>query len=53
VTVYMKVDDLQGRLEKAERLGGETAIAPTDLAGEFGRFALLADPDGHTVGIWS
>jgi predicted enzyme related to lactoylglutathione lyase len=53
VTVYMRVDDLQGYLDKAEKLGGKTVVPPTDLPGEFGRFALLADPSGHTVGLWS
>jgi predicted enzyme related to lactoylglutathione lyase len=53
VTVYMKVDDLQAYLDKAERLGGKTVIPPTDLPGDFGRFALFADPEGHVVGLWS
>jgi predicted enzyme related to lactoylglutathione lyase len=53
VTVYMRVDDLQAYLDKAEKLGGKTVVPPTDLPGEFGRFALFADPAGHTVGLWS
>jgi predicted enzyme related to lactoylglutathione lyase len=53
VTVYVKVDDLQAYLDKAETLGAETLVPPTDLPGDFGRFAMLADPDGHTVGLWS
>jgi predicted enzyme related to lactoylglutathione lyase len=53
VTVYMRVDDLQAHLVKAERLGGKTVVPPTDLPGEFGRFAMLADPEGHVVGLWS
>jgi predicted enzyme related to lactoylglutathione lyase len=53
VTVYLKVDDLQAHLDKAEKLGGATVVPPADLPGEFGRFAMFSDPDGHTVGLWS
>jgi predicted enzyme related to lactoylglutathione lyase len=53
VTTYLKVDDLQAALDKAEALGGKTVVSPTDLPGEFGRFALFADPAGHTIGLWS
>jgi predicted enzyme related to lactoylglutathione lyase len=53
VTIYMKVDDLQAYLDKAEKLGGKTIVPPTDLPGDYGRFALFADPAGHTVGLWS
>jgi uncharacterized protein len=49
-TVYMKVDDLQGYLDKAEKLGEATVVPPMDLPGEFGRFAMFADPEGHVVG---
>ena len=53
VTVYMRVGDLQAHLEKVERHGGKTLVPPTDLPGEFGRFAIFADPEGHPVGLWS
>ena len=53
VTIYLRVDDLQASLDRVEELGGTTVVPPTDLPGEFGRFALFADPDGHTVGLWS
>ena len=53
VTVYMKVDDLQTYLDKAEALGGKTVMPPTELPGDFGRFALFSDPAGHTIGLWS
>jgi predicted enzyme related to lactoylglutathione lyase len=53
VTVYMKVDDLQAYLDRAEELGGKTVVPPMDLPGDFGRFALFADPAGHTIGLWS
>ena len=53
VTIYMKVDDLPDYLNRAESLGGKTIMEPTDLPGDFGKFAMFADPDGHTVGSWS
>lgn len=53
VTIYMRVDDLQTYLDKAERLGGKTLIPPAPLPGGWGNFAILADPDGRPVGLWS
>ena len=53
VTVYMRVDDLQAALDRAEALGGKPLVPPTDLPDGYGRFALFADPDGHTIGLWS
>src|SRR6478735_5922345 len=47
VTVYLRVDDLQASLDKAERLGGATVVPPTALPGDFGQFAMFADPAGH------
>jgi predicted enzyme related to lactoylglutathione lyase len=52
-TVYVRVDDLQRFLDKAEALGGKVLVEPTDLPGSYGRFAMFADPDGHPVGLWS
>jgi uncharacterized protein len=40
-------------LDRAEELGGTVLVPPTDLPGDFGRFALLADPDGNPVGLWA
>jgi hypothetical protein len=53
VKMYMRVDDLDTYLEKAEKLGGAKVVPPTDLPGDYGRFAILADPDGNPVGLWS
>ncbi len=49
----MRVDDLQVSLDRAETLGAKSLVAPTDLPGGYGRFAMFADPDGHPVGLWS
>ncbi|NHC44937.1 VOC family protein [Motilibacter aurantiacus] len=53
VRVYVRVDDLEQQLRRAEQLGGTALVPPTELPGGFGRFALLADPDGNTVGLWA
>jgi predicted enzyme related to lactoylglutathione lyase len=50
VTFYVQVDDLQGTLERAEELGGETVLAPTDIPGAVA-LAVLKDPEGHTIGL--
>jgi len=52
-TIYMRVDDLQAYLDRATELGGTVLVSPTPLPGDFGSFAMLADPDGHAVGLWA
>ena len=53
VKIYMRVDDLDTSLERAEQLGGKRVLPPTDLPEGFGRIAVLADPDGNQVGLWA
>jgi predicted enzyme related to lactoylglutathione lyase len=48
--VYGHVDDLHKHLERAETLGGKTVMPPTDM--ENVAFAMLADPQGTTFGLW-
>ncbi len=52
VRIYVRVEDLEATLQRAEQLGGTRLVPPTDLPGGYGRFALFADPDGNTVGLW-
>jgi len=52
VKFYVRVDDLDGYLTRAEELGGTRVVPPTDLPEGYGRFAILADPDGNAVGLW-
>jgi len=28
-------------------------VPPTDLPGDFGKFAIFTDPDGNQVGLWA
>jgi predicted enzyme related to lactoylglutathione lyase len=53
VKIYMRVDDLDAYLDRAEKLGGSRLVPPTDLPGDFGRFAIFTDPDGNQVGLWA
>ena len=53
VKIYMRVDDLDAYLDQAEALGGQRLVPPTDLPGDFGRFAIFTDPDGNPVGLWA
>jgi uncharacterized protein len=50
VTFYVQVDDLQAALEKAEKLGGKTAMPPMDVPGG-PSIAQFDDPDGNRVGL--
>jgi len=51
--VYMRVDDLDAYLDKAETLGGKRLLPPTDLPNGYGKIAMFADPDGNPVGLWA
>jgi uncharacterized protein len=53
VKIYMRVDDLGAYIKKAEQLGGRQVLPPMDLPGDFGRIAVVADPDGNAVGLWA
>lgn len=53
VKIYVKVDDLDAYLARAEQLGGKQVVPPTDLPGDYGRFAVFTDPDGNQVGLMS
>ena len=51
VTIYVQVNDIQEYLDKAESLGGKTAIPPNEVPG-MGHFAWFSDPDGNIIGLW-
>jgi predicted enzyme related to lactoylglutathione lyase len=53
VKIYMRVDDLDAYLARAEELGGTRVVPPTDLPEGYGIFAILNDPDGNPVGLWA
>ena len=50
VSIYAEVDDLQATLDKAEKLGGKTILAPTEVPGG-PKLAMFADPVGNVTGL--
>ena len=48
-TFYVEVEDLQGSLDRAQALGGRTAMQVTELPGM--AFAMFHDPDRLLVGL--
>lgn len=50
VTFYVQVDDPQACLDKTAALGGKAVVPVTEIPNMV-TFALLADPEGHVVGV--
>lgn len=50
VSIYAQVSDLQATLDKAEKLGGKTILAPSEVPGG-PKLAMFADPAGNVTGI--
>jgi predicted enzyme related to lactoylglutathione lyase len=50
VTGYVRVADIDATLARATALGG-TVIMPKFSPGEGAQIALVADPEGHVVGL--
>ena len=48
---YIAVDDTDAAARKAEELGGKVLVPPTDIP-EFGRVAVLRDPQGAGFGVF-
>ena len=52
--VYVQVTDLQASCEKAKALGGTVAPGfPFNLPGGIGAIALVVEPGGHPIGLYS
>ena len=50
VSIYAQVSDLQATLDQAEKLGGKTILAPTEVPGG-PKLAMFADPAGNITGL--
>lgn len=48
---YILVEDADAALEKAQQNGAKV-VKPVSPAGDFGRFAIIADPTGAHVALW-
>jgi uncharacterized protein len=47
---YVAVDDVDATAEHAKRLGGAVHVPPRDIP-NVGRFSIIADPQGATLGL--
>jgi predicted enzyme related to lactoylglutathione lyase len=52
VIFYVESEDISSDLRRAERLGAKTAVPCTEIPG-YGWFAILTDPTGNRVGLFS
>jgi predicted enzyme related to lactoylglutathione lyase len=50
VSIYARVRDLQGTLDRVEKLGGKTILPPTEVPGG-PKLAMFADPAGNVTGL--
>jgi predicted enzyme related to lactoylglutathione lyase len=51
VVLYVEVDDIDAYLKKAADLGGEQAVARTEIKGH-GWYGHFKDPDGNIIGLF-
>jgi len=49
---YISVSDVDAKAKQTEKLGGKVIYPPTDIPNA-GRFAILADPQGVSIGIYA
>jgi predicted enzyme related to lactoylglutathione lyase len=49
VTFYIGVDDLQGTIDRAKKLGSKLLMGPIPIPE--GRVAVISDPEGHPIGL--
>ena len=49
---YFDVDDVDAAAQKAEALGGQVLLPPVDVP-DFGRAAVLRDPQGAAFGVYT
>jgi hypothetical protein len=52
VTFYVDVDDLQGTLDRAAKLGAMVVMPAMEVEGQGGlKIAQFKDPDGNVIGV--
>ncbi len=53
VMLYVRVETLDGAIEGAKLLGAEVEVEPTLISESAGSYAVLVDPTGNQIGLWS
>lgn len=53
VKIYVRTDELEDTISRAGDLGSAVHLEPMELPGGHGTIAVISDPDGNPVGLWS
>lgn len=53
VVLYIKVEDINKKLEEIKGAGGQVVKEKTGISEEYGYYALFTDPCGNIMGLWS
>jgi predicted enzyme related to lactoylglutathione lyase len=51
--LYLEVDDIQSGVDAALAAGGTVHRQRMDIGGDHGYCAIIRDPEGNHVGLWS
>jgi hypothetical protein len=50
--IFMAVENLEESVRRALQLGGAVAKRPKRITKTAGRFAIVNDPEGNSLGLW-
>jgi hypothetical protein len=50
---YFYVASCRAAVARAKELGAQVCVLPTDIPGDRGKFAILADPQGAAFGVFT
>lgn len=53
VKIYVTTPALDDTIARAQELGSTVYLKPMNLPGGYGRIAVVSDPDGNPVGLWT
>ena len=53
IIFYISVDDIEAVIKNAANVGGSCITEKSLIAPAIGYYAVLGDPDGNHIGIWS
>ena len=50
--IYVGTDALEDSIARAQAIGSQVYLQPMTLPDDYGRIAVVSDPDGNPVGLW-
>ncbi len=53
VLLYVEVNDIPATAGEVPKFGGRVEKEKAEIKGGFGYFALIRDPSGNLIGLWS